>query len=196
MNNRELYKQAFGALHGPDTISLDKGYKKSRPVGRAVAVCACAVMIFALAVTAYAHGEQVLKRILGWGNNMEVTVGIDEQGEEFSQVAVHTDHLTDPVVLQDGKMLFVVNGERLDITDWVSQVKSFRYEYLDKEGNTHLWLVGLNSEDLENFGYAEYIKGADGAWAAGYSARVNIEADGKTNAQWLEISKKELNIPW
>ena len=33
-------------------------------------------------------------------------------------------------------------------------------------------------------------------WVGGYDARVNIEKDGSTDAQWLEISKPELGIPW
>ena len=30
----------------------------------------------------------------------------------------------------------------------------------------------------------------------GYSARVNIDADGSTAARWLENAKGELDIPW
>lgn len=77
-----------------------------------------------------------------------------------------------------------------------SQTKSFPYEYLDEEGNTHLWLVGLNSDALSDYGYAEYIKDTNGLWVGGYSARVNIEPNGHTSAQWLETAKKELGIPW
>ena len=77
-----------------------------------------------------------------------------------------------------------------------SQTMSFRYEYLDEEGNTHLWLVGLNSDALSDYGYAEYIKDTNGLWVGGYSARVNIEPNGHTSAQWLETAKKELGIPW
>lgn len=196
MSNQNLYKQAFGALHAPDGISLVKGNKSHHSVPRLVLVCACTVMILGLAVTAYAYGGQVVGRIFGWGNNMEMTIGVDENGEEYRQVIVHTDDMDDPVVLRDGKMFFIVNGESIDITNQVSKTKSFQYEYLDEEGNTHLWLVGLNSDERSNYGYAEYIKDSDGVWICGYSARVNTEADGTTNAQWLEISKDELNIPW
>lgn len=45
MNNGELYKQAFGALHAPDTVSLTAGKgaerKTFRPARRLVLVCAC-----------------------------------------------------------------------------------------------------------------------------------------------------------
>ena len=198
MTNKELYKQAFGTLHFPDTagpIEYKEG-RHFRPSRRLALMCTCALLVMGLTVTAFAYGEQVLGHIFGWGNNMELTTGVDEKGEAFSRVVVHTDDLTDPVRLEEGRMIFIVNGEELDITDEVSQTKGFRYEYSDEAGNTHLWLVGLNSEERANYGYAEYIKDASGTWTCGYSARVNIEADGQTTAQWLEIAKSELDIPW
>ena len=102
MNNGELYKQAFGALHAPDTVSLtaEKGteQKTFRPGRRLVLVCACTVLVLGLAVTAYARGGQILGHVFGWGNNMEVTTGIDENGESYNEVRLHTENLTPPVV--------------------------------------------------------------------------------------------------
>lgn len=200
MTNKELYKQAFGALHFPDTASRKsnecKQEKHFRPSRRLALVCTCVLLIIGLTTTVWAYGDQVLEHIFGWGNNMEFTTGLNEDGNTFSWVVVHTEDLTDPVRLEEGRMIFLVNGEELDITDQVSQTKSFRYEYTDEAGNTHLWLVGLNSEELANYGYAEYIKDMSGTWTCGYSARVNIEEDGTASAQWLEIAKGELDIPW
>lgn len=200
MTNKELYKQAFGALHFPDTASRKsnecKQEKHFRPSRRLALVCTCVLLIIGLTMTVWAYGNQVIEHIFGWGNNMELTTGSNEDGNTFSWVVVHTEDLTDPVRLEKGRMIFLVNGEELDITDQVSQTKSFRYEYTDEAGNTHLWLVGLNSEELANYGYAEYIKDMSGTWACGYSARVNIEEDGTASAQWLKIAKGELDIPW
>ena len=149
----------------------------------------------ALGVTAYAYGGEIISRIFGWGNNFEITQKIDENGENISEPILHTDRLKDPVIITDSRMIFIVNNENIDITDQVSEKDAFHYEYVDEEGNIHIWLVGLNSSDKTNFGYAEYIKTTDGEWAGGYSARVNIEEDGSTSAQWLEIAKSELDIP-
>ena len=55
-------------------------------------------------------------------------------------------------------------------------------------------MLGLNGEELEHYGYAEYLK--TDTWQGGYSARVNINADGTTEAQWLEIWKAENDCPW
>lgn len=200
MTNKEKYKQAFSVLHASENISLEENMnteKTFRPSRKLVSVCVCAALMLALGVVAYAYGgEMIRSRIFGWGNNFEITQGIDENGENTTVSVLYTDNLTDPVVFSKGKMLFVVNGENIDITHQVSQSEAFRYEYTDDEGNTHFWFVGLNSDEMENYGYAEYIKDSAGEWAGGYSARVNIEADGSTSAQWLETAKSGLNIPW
>lgn len=71
MNNGELYKQAFGTLHAPDTVSLtaEKGAERKtfRPGRRLVLVCACTVLALGLAVTAYARGGLILGHVFGWG---------------------------------------------------------------------------------------------------------------------------------
>ena len=199
MTNKESYKQAFGVLHAPEAISLEVKMDRKKvfkPTRKLVSVCICVALICALGVTAYAYGEKIISRIPGWGNNFEITQKIDENGESISESILYTDRLTDPVIIKDGRMIFIVNNESIDITDQVSEKEAFQYEYTDKEGNTHFWCVGLNSGDLNNFGYAEFIKGSNGEWAGGYSARVNTEADGSTSAQWLESAKSELSIPW
>ena len=175
MNNGELYKQAFGALHAPDTVSLTA---------------------LGLAVTAYARGGLILGHVFGWGNNMEVTTGIDENGESYNEVRLHTENLTPPVVQRGGRMIFIVNNESIDITGELSPTKAFRYDYTDTDGNTHVWLVGLVSDDTANYGYAEYIKRSDGTWLGGCSVGVSLDADGRSSALWLESAKQELNIRW
>ena len=200
MTNKELYKQAFGALPAPEHISLTAEKQAEgrafRPARRLCLVCACTVLALGLAVTAYACGGQILGHVFGWGNNMEITIGIDENGESYSEACLHTDSLTEPVEWRSGRMIFIVNNESIDITDKISETEAFRYEYTDADGSTHLWLIGLNSADIKNYGYAEYIKRADGTWLGGYSARVNIEENGRTSAVWFETAKEQLNIPW
>ena len=199
MSNKEQYQQAFSVLHASENISLEVNMNREkvfRPTRKLISICICVALMCALGVTAYAYGGEIISRIFGWGNNFEITQKIDENGEEVSESILYTDNLTDPVIFENGRMIFIVNNENIDITDRVSEKEAFQYVYIDEEGNTHLWLVGLNSSDKANFGYAEYIKDSNGMWVGGYDARVNIGKDGSTDAQWLEISKSELNIPW
>ena len=199
MTNKEKYKRAFSALHASENISLevDKDMKNKRVYNKKImAVCTCCLAMFGVGATVYAHNYQIINKIFGWGNNLEITQEVDENGETSSISILHTDNLTEPVKIDDGKIYFVVNDEKIDITDKISETTAFEYEYTDDEGNTHIWLVGLNSDNIKDYGYAEYIKNIDGDWTGGYSARVNIESDGKTNAEWLENAKSEKTIPW
>ena len=199
MTNKEKYKRAFSALHASENISLevDKDMKNKRVFNKKImAVCTCCLAMFGVGATVYAHNYQIINKIFGWANNLEITQEVDENGETSSISILHTDNLTEPVKIDDGKIYFVVNDEKIDITDKISETTAFEYEYTDDEGNTHIWLVGLNSDNIKDYGYAEYIKNIDGDWTGGYSARVNIESDGKTNAEWLENAKSEKTIPW
>lgn len=156
------------------------------------AVAACLVLTFG----AWAYGSGIVSRVFGWGNNFEITMSIDENGDPGTVAVLHTDSLTDPVRIDGGKMTFIVNDVEIDITTDVSVTKAYRYEYTDEDGNIHVWLVGLLSDDISHYGYAEFIKAPSGEWIGGYSARINIEADGSTSAKWLNAAKSELNIPW
>ena len=171
-----------------------KGRVRLLTARRAAVIAAAVCLILALSVTAYA--ACAYEKIFGWGNNLEIRRAADENDESVNAVILHTDALTEPVQFENGRMYFVVNNEHIDITDKISQTEAFRYEYSDEEGNTHLWLVGLLSENPGHYGYAEYIKDPSGEWIGGYSARINSEPDGRTEALWLEIAKSELNIPW
>ena len=200
MSNKELYKQAFGALHAPGSIPLAAENrtreKVFRPARQLVLICVCTALLLGLAVTAYARGGAIFGHVFGWGNNLEITTGIDENGESYNEVCLHTENLTSPVVRRGGRVIFIVNNESIDITGELSHTKAFRYDYTDTDGNTHVWLLGLVSDNSTNCGYAEYIKRADGTWLGGYSAGVDLDADGRSSALWLETAKQELNISW
>ena len=190
MNNRDKYKKAFSVLHASETTDWEAimGHNTQRKHKKTVVkLLLLAAVISLMTVTASADS---VRQLFGWGGNMEITQ-YDDGGAE---VRIHTEKLTEPVEIRDGRMYFIVNGENIDITDQVSQTKAFTYQYVDNQGITHDWVVGLNSENIENYGYAEYLK--TDTWQGGYSARVNINTDGTTQAQWLEIWKAENDCPW
>ncbi len=189
MNNRDKYKKAFSVLHASaqtDWEALMEQKTKKKYGKTAVRLILIAAVVCLMTVTVSADS---VRQLFGWGGNMEVT-----QYDDGAEVRIFTDNLTEPVEIRDGRMFFIVNGENIDITDQVSQTKAFTYQYVDNQGITHDWVVGLNSENIENYGYAEYLK--TDVWQGGYSARVNINADGTTEAQWLEIWKAENDCPW
>ena len=189
MNNRDKYKKAFSVLHASETTDWEKIMEQNtrrKHKKTVVKLLLLAAVISLMTVTASADS---VRQLFGWGGNMRI-----DQYEDGAEVHVSTDNLTEPVEIRDGRMYFIVNGENLDITDQVSQTKAFTYQYVDNQGITHDWVVGLNSENIENYGYAEYLK--TDTWQGGYSARVNINSDGTTDARWLESWKTENDCPW
>ena len=161
-----------------------KAKKNHRKTVTGLIVIAAVICLMTITVSA-----DSVRQLFGWGGNMEIT-----QYDDGAEVRIFTDKLTEPVEIRDGRMYFIVNGENIAITDQVSQTKAFTYSYEDAQGVTHIWVLGLNSEELEHYGYAEYLK--TDTWQGGYSARVNSNADGTTEAQWLESWKQENNCPW
>ena len=190
MNNRDKYKKAFSVLHASETTDWEAlmQQKSKKNYGKTtLKLLLLAAVISLMTVTVSADS---VRQLFGWGGNMEITQ-YDDGGAE---VRVYTENLTEPVEIRDGRMYFIVNGENIDITDQVSQTKAFTYQYVDNQGITHDWVVGLNSENIENYGYAEYLK--TDTWQGGYSARVNINTDGTTDARGLESWKTETDCPW
>ena len=142
-----------------------------------------AALILALGITAY--GGRVL---FGWGGNMEIRSEQTSSGIE-NTVYVHTENMTQPVSFEDGRMVFVVNDEHIDITDQVSETEPYIYHYADEEGVIHYWIIGKNGPEPEHYGFAEYLQPSDGVWTAGYVARTN-----NNTAPWLEKAWETLGF--
>ena len=141
--------------------------------------------MLALGVAAYSTGLT----FSGWGGNMEIHTEQTEGGIE-NTVYVHTENMTQPVSFEDGRMIFVVNGEHIDITEQVSETVPFLYQYTDEEaGVIHYWIIGKNGPEPEHYGFAEYLQPTDGEWTSGYVARTD-----NNEAPWLYAAWEELGF--
>ncbi len=143
-----------------------------------------AALMLSLGIAAYSAGQV----IFGWGGNMEIHAEKTERGIQ-TNVYVHTDNLTEPVSFENGRMIFIVHDEHIDITDRVSETQPYIYQFSDEEGVLHYWIIGKNGPELEHYGYAEYLHPSESEWTAGYVARTN----GNT-APWLDRAKEELGF--
>ena len=154
--------------------------KKKRIITFALA----AALMLSLGIAAYSAGRV----LYGWGGNMEIRSEETGSGIE-NTIYVHTENMTQPVTFEAGRMIFVVNGEHIDITDQVSETQPFIYHFSDDEGVTHYWIVGKNGPEPEHYGFAEYLQPPDGKWTAGYVARTN-----NNEAPWLDSAREELGF--
>lgn len=155
---------------------------------RTALIAVAAVMALVLmSVGAYAIGC----RFFGWNRAFEFTEHRTESGISIES-KLDTDLLTEPVELRDGRMIFVVNGEELDITDRVSETEGFVYEYTDASGMTHWIIVGLNGASLNDYGYAECMAEKNGDYLSEYRIRAG-SGSGDAPA-WYTNARQQ--IPW
>ena len=181
--------RAMNGIHGEDVVMAGKIYfsekTRHRSRKRLLTLALAAALLLALGVAAYSTGLV----FSGWGGNMEIHSEQTEGGIE-NTVYVHTENMTQPVSFEDGRMIFVVNGERIDITERVSETVPFIYQYTDEEaGVIHYWIIGKNGPELEHYGFAEYLQPTDGEWTGGYVARTD-----NNEAPWLYAAWEELGF--
>ena len=181
--------RAMNGIHEEDVVMAGMIYfnEKTRHCSkkRLLTLALAAALLLALGAAAYSTGIV----FSGWGGNMEIRSEQTEGGIE-NTVYVHTENMTQPVSFEDGRMIFVVNGEHIDITEQVSETVPFIYQYTDEEaGVIHYWIIGKNGPELEHYGFAEYIQPTDGEWTGGYVARTD-----NNEAPWLYAAWKELGF--
>ncbi|MBR4473582.1 MAG: hypothetical protein IKS55_08075 [Oscillospiraceae bacterium] len=190
---RELVLKAFGDI---DESYIAEAYrpipeefpsservvhmKKKRILTYALA----AALLLSLGIVAYSAGRV----FFGWGGNMEIQ-SVETEGGIRNTVYVHTENLTEPVRFENGRMIFIVNDEQIDITDLVSETQPYIYQYTDEERTTHYWIIGKNGPEPEHYGFAEYLQPAEGGWTTGYVARTN-----NNEAPWLFQAWKGLGF--
>lgn len=157
---------------------------------------ALAAVLFLLAAdtTVYAYtGRGVISRFVSFANNAIFTQETDEEGNNVSTASMDTSDMTAPAEFQDGHLWFTANGEHIDITGQVSEVRAYVYRYKDGEGITHYLIVGGAPE---TFGYAEFLydETKNPGWIGGYFTAGKVGES--TNPDWLENAKDEAGIPW
>ncbi len=192
--NREMLLKAFGDIDesyvaeayrsGPENASGTSERIVHMNKRRIVTFALAAVLLLSLGIAGYSAGQT----LFGWGGNMEIRAEKTNSGVE-NTVYVHTEDMTQPVSIENGRMIFIVNGEHIDITDQVSETEPYIYHYSDEEGVVHYWIIGKNGSEPEHYGFAEYLQPRDGDWTAGYVARTN-----DNSAPWLEKAWDELGF--
>lgn len=150
---------------------------------RIITFALAAALIVALGMAASAASPY----IFGWAKNLVISTS-------GSEGTVSLEGLTEPVEFIDGRMIFIVNGEHIDITDMVSESEAFMYDYTDDEGITHYWMVGINGPEMENYGFGEFLYEPEDGWAGGHGHN-HLANDGE-EAEWFANGKSELNVPW
>lgn len=173
--------------------------KYSGSLRRIAAAAAVFVLIFALSPTARAAVNNIVVKFFFPGSDITVYEETDENGDTVSIVVVDTEAPAFARIV-NGRLYFLGNGEKIDITDQIAEEEPYFYTYKDDYDLTHYMAVGY-SGSIENFGIYEFIreekegqKDWEG-WVTG-TGRNFLNPETETRYPWVDIVWAKLNVPW
>ena len=176
----------------------DAGRRKQKPVCRSLAT-ATAVLALVLVLSPQARAA-----VEGWVVKYffpESDLTIYEQtdvGGNVVGIAGVVDTEAPPFArMVNGRLYFLGNNEKIDITDEITEEQPYFYTYVDDYGLTHAMAVGY-SGSIENYGIYEFIweeTGGTRDWVTG-TGRNFLSPETETRYPWVDLVWEELDIPW
>lgn len=135
--------------------------KKRRMPGWKTALIAAALAVGALLSIAAGLPTTVYHLLSGG------TVTVQQGPNGYKSYDFSNQFPTEPVVLEDGRLWLVLDGERTDITDQIDMETPYIIERTDPEsGLSNFLIVGGTPED---FGYCSHQETSSGGFAGGGS---------------------------
>lgn len=182
---------------GLDNMQIKKNIRIKKKI--LVSVIAAAV-ICALPVGVYTawHGD-IIQFISGGGriahyeDNLPSDATqeeIEEQlsdllDQEIAQVDSNVDASESYLKLENGRLILDPEGEKLDITDELSETEPYIHTVESGDGTTHYLIIGGT---IDNYGLAEFVRTDDGQWQGGFS--------NNAIGEWYINGVQQLELPW
>lgn len=174
------------------------GRKRNTAWGRSAAVMA-AILALVLTISPAARAA-----VNGWmvkyfwrDSDLTIYEVKDESGNVEGTVAVVDTEAPAFARIVNGRLYFIGNGEKIDITDQIGEDAPYYYSYVDEYGLTHDMAVGY-SGTIENFGIYEFIwkeESGQKNWTAG-TGRNFMNFETETRYPWVDLVWEDLDIPW
>jgi hypothetical protein len=175
----------FNEANRGDT-AMNKRFIKKRITAAIVAIVC---MISATGIV-YASDGIILEYVYAFFNGGGITYE-EKDGVSISTVELDSEP-NSPVELVDGKIYFIADGSREDITDKISESVPFIGEYTDNEGVIHKFIIG--GKPIENYyGYREVIFDSNGTFIGGTGWYGNKLSDIE-NLEWMVKGESLLGI--
>lgn len=169
-------------------------------IGRAAAaIAAMLALLLTISPTARAAVNDFIVKYFFPGSDITVYEGTDENGEGVTAVSVDTEAPPFAQVV-NSRLYFLGNGEKIDISDQITEEEPYYYTYTDDYGLTHYMAVGY-SGSIENYGIYEFIreeKEGQKAWEGWITGtgRNFLNPETETRYPWVEAVWNELDVPW
>ena len=165
-----------------------------RTMATAAAVLA---LVFLVSPHAWAAVEDWVVKYFFPGSDLTIYEQTDEQGNVVGIAGVVDTEAPPFARLVNGRLYFLGNNEKIDITDEITEEKPYFYTYVDDYGLTHAMAVGY-SGTIENYGIYEFIwEDVEGTrdWITG-TGRNFLSSETETRYPWVDIVWAELGVPW
>ena len=199
---KEQVQDMFGQVTMPEeterrirTAMAQNRGKAGKPLWKTLTTAAAVLaLVLVISPRARAAVEGMVVKYFWPGSDLTVYEETDEQGREKTLVAVDTEAPAFARIV-DGRLYFVGNSEKLDITDEITEDEPYYYTYVDDYGLTHYMAVAY-AGSIENFGIYEFIKDErSGEWITG-TGRNFLDPETESRYPWVEIIWAEWDIPW
>ncbi len=167
MYENETYKEAFDMIESKTVITADslekrKKARQKRRLQQAVYAFAAAAILFvgSNAVTYAMNGESWLSLAfsskIGTGAEVAVEEYTSDEINDVSMISIELkgDEDIEYFAQEDGRLFFVYEDIKEDITDICTGDNYYDHEYYDADGIRHVIVIGCTDGEPEN---AEYI---------------------------------------
>lgn len=195
MTTREKYKQAFSVLKSSDDITLEelmmkKEKQRMKKLKNIRIAAACFVFLFVCTngIAYAATGSTWISEILHFttGNGSEVEMIQNENSMYFS-IQREEQNNTDYVSVENGRLYFVLDEKKEDVTEACSEKDYYKYEYTDDQQMCHVILIGGTPADP---GWAELMFDKDGNYVFN-----QMNVNGTTDPVWLLEGMHDQGVP-
>ena len=202
---KEQVRDMFSEITMPEETeqkvlaALSRRKKKPQiPFARSLATLAAVLaLVILVSPTARAAVENWVVKYCFPGRDLTIYEQTDESGNVTGIVGVVDTEAPPFARMVNGRLYFLGNNEKIDITEEVTEEKPYFYTYVDDYGLTHAMAVGY-SGSINNYGIYEFIwEDVDGQrdWVTG-SGRNFMNCETETRYPWVELVWEELDIPW
>ena len=176
-----------------EAMQAHSGRRKTGWVGRIAAAAAVLALVLSLSPQVRAAVNELVVKYFFPDSGLTIYEQTDENGDTLRVVAVDT--LEESFAqMHEGRLWFMVNGEKIDITDRIGEDRPFYYTYTDDYGLTHYMAVGYSGK-LENFGIYEFLKDEQEGWANG-TGRNFLNPETEERYPWVDMVWEEFDVPW
>lgn len=202
---KEQVRDMFAEITMPEETeqrilaALSRRRKKPQiPFARSIATLAAVLaLVILVSPTARAAVENWVVKYFFPGSDLTIYEQTDESGNVTGVVGVVDTEAPPFARIINGRLYFLGNNEKIDITEEITEEKPYFYTYVDDYGLTHAMAVGY-SGSIDNYGIYEFIwEDVDGQrdWVTG-SGRNFMNSETETRYPWVELVWEELDIPW